>query len=244
MLYILWKICKGISSLGLSRWLNGEESACQVGDEGWIPGSERSSGEGNLNPLQYSGLENSMEVHGVSKNQTCLSDFRFTSILFISVGLFLRSSRSLVNISCIFSIFASILFPRCWVNFTIIILNSFSGILPISTSFSCFPGVWSCPFIWTQLSAFSCWLTFCNVVFVLVTVWLWFFLLVLALWWRRLRGLCKLPDGRDWWWEKLGLSLVGRALLSKTSIQISDDGWGFLAWGDPAFIGLWVLCLG
>ena len=30
----------------------------------------------------------------------------------------------------------------------------------------------------------------------------------------RLRGLCKLLDGRDWWWGKLGLALVGRALLS------------------------------
>ena len=24
-----------------------------------------------------------------------------------------------------------------------------------------------------------------------------------------------LPDGRDWWWEKLGLALLGRALLSE-----------------------------
>ena len=34
-------------------------------------------------------------------------------------------------------------------------------------------------------------------------------------------------DGRGWWWEKLGLSLVGRALLSKALIQLSADGWGF-----------------
>ena len=27
--------------------------------------------------------------------------------------------------------------------------------------------------------------------------------------------MCKLPDGRGWQWEKLGLALVGRALLSK-----------------------------
>ena len=26
-------------------------------------------------------------------------------------------------------------------------------------------------------------------------------------------------DGRGWWWEKLGLSLVGRALLSKALTQ-------------------------
>ena len=36
-------------------------SACNVGDLGSIPGSGRSSGEGNGNPLQYSRLENSMD---------------------------------------------------------------------------------------------------------------------------------------------------------------------------------------
>ena len=36
-------------------------SACNVGDPGLIPGSGRSPGEGNGNPLQYSCLENPME---------------------------------------------------------------------------------------------------------------------------------------------------------------------------------------
>ena len=36
------------------------DSAEDVGDAGWIPGSGRSSGEGNGNPCQYSCLENSM----------------------------------------------------------------------------------------------------------------------------------------------------------------------------------------
>ena len=36
-------------------------SACNAGDLGWIPGSERSLGEGNGNPLQYSCLENPMD---------------------------------------------------------------------------------------------------------------------------------------------------------------------------------------
>jgi len=44
-----------------------------------------------------------------------------SSVLFISVCLFF-SSRSLVNISCIFSF----LFPRSWIIFTITILNPFS----------------------------------------------------------------------------------------------------------------------
>ena len=56
--------------------LAGKESACNVEDLGSIPGLERSPGEGKGYPLQYSGLENSMEciVHGVAKNQTGLSD--------------------------------------------------------------------------------------------------------------------------------------------------------------------------
>ena len=50
----------------------GKESACNAGDLGSIPGLGRSPGEGNGYPLQYSGLENSMDciVHGVTKSQT------------------------------------------------------------------------------------------------------------------------------------------------------------------------------
>ena len=50
-----------------------------MGDLGSIPGLGRSPGEGTGYPLQYSGLENSMNciVHGVSKSQTRLSDFHF-----------------------------------------------------------------------------------------------------------------------------------------------------------------------
>ena len=40
---------------------DGKESACNAGDPGSIPGLERSPGEGNGNPLQYSCLENPME---------------------------------------------------------------------------------------------------------------------------------------------------------------------------------------
>ena len=40
---------------------NGKESACNVGDVGLIPGSGRSPGKGNVYPLQYSCLENSMD---------------------------------------------------------------------------------------------------------------------------------------------------------------------------------------
>ena len=55
----------------------GKESAYNVGDLGSIPGLGRSRGERNSYPLQYSGLENSMDciVHGVTKSQSWLSDF-------------------------------------------------------------------------------------------------------------------------------------------------------------------------
>ena len=55
----------------------GKESVCNVGDLESIPGLGRSPGEENNYPLQYSGLENSMNciVHGFAKSQTGLSDF-------------------------------------------------------------------------------------------------------------------------------------------------------------------------
>ena len=57
------------------------KSACNVGDLGSTPGLGRSPGEGKGYPLQYSGLENSMDciVHEITKSQTLLSDFHFTS---------------------------------------------------------------------------------------------------------------------------------------------------------------------
>ena len=55
----------------------GQESACNVGDQSWIPKSGRSPGEGNSYPLQYSCLENPTDrgawqaiVHGVAEGQT------------------------------------------------------------------------------------------------------------------------------------------------------------------------------
>ena len=57
----------------------GKESVCNVGDLDSIPGLGRLLGEGKGYPLQYSGLENSMNciVYGVSKSWTRLSDFKF-----------------------------------------------------------------------------------------------------------------------------------------------------------------------
>ena len=60
----------------------GKESAHDAGDLGSVPGLGRSPGEGKGYPLQYSGLENSMDciVHGVAKSQTRLSNFHFPSL--------------------------------------------------------------------------------------------------------------------------------------------------------------------
>ena len=50
----------------------GKESTCNAGDLGSIPGLGRTPGEGKGYPLQYSGLEISMDSigHGVTKSQT------------------------------------------------------------------------------------------------------------------------------------------------------------------------------
>ena len=65
--------------LGFPCGSAGKESACNTGDLGLIPGWGRSPGEGNGYPLQYSGLENSMDciVQEFAKSQTRLSDFHF-----------------------------------------------------------------------------------------------------------------------------------------------------------------------
>ena len=57
---------------------------------GSIPGLGRYPGEGNGYPLQYSGLENSMDciVHGVAKNRTLLSDFHFEDIKYKIISFY------------------------------------------------------------------------------------------------------------------------------------------------------------
>ena len=76
------------ASLVAQRLKRLPEFARSAGDLGSIPGSGRSLGEGNGNPLQYSCLENPMDggawwstVHGVAKSQTLLSDFTFCVFL-------------------------------------------------------------------------------------------------------------------------------------------------------------------
>ena len=72
----------------------GKESACNAGGLGLIPGLGRFPGEGKGYPLQYSGLENSMDhiVLGVAKRQTWLSDFHFRwNVPMVSLILLKRS---------------------------------------------------------------------------------------------------------------------------------------------------------
>ena len=81
-------------------------------------------------------------------------------MLFIIVFLLFIFSRSLLSVSFIFSI----LFPRFWIIFTIITLNSFSGRLPISSSFVWAGGFSPCSLLLAPaayLSVFSFCLTYC-----------------------------------------------------------------------------------
>ena len=68
---------KVLEEMGFPGGSAGKESACNAGDLGSILGLGKSPGEGKGYPLQYSGLENSMDytVHGVTKSRTGPSDF-------------------------------------------------------------------------------------------------------------------------------------------------------------------------
>ena len=76
--------------LGFPGGSDSKESTCNVRDLGSIPGLGRSPKEGNGYPLQYSGLENSMDrgawravVHGVTESNMTeqLSLFIYTFII-------------------------------------------------------------------------------------------------------------------------------------------------------------------
>ena len=83
--------------LGFPCGKAGKESVCNVGDLGLIPGLGRSPGEGKGHPLQYSGLENSMEwiVLGAAKSWTRLSNFHFQIII---NAIAFNSTLSLYNV--------------------------------------------------------------------------------------------------------------------------------------------------
>ena len=71
----MFRFMKWFVFLGFPGGSDGKVSACNVGDPGSIPGSGRSPGDGNGNPLQYSCLENptdrggwQAQVHGVAES--------------------------------------------------------------------------------------------------------------------------------------------------------------------------------
>ena len=66
-------------SEGFPGGSDGKESTCNVRDLYSIPGLGRFPGEGKSYPVQYSGLENSMDsiAHGITKSRTRLSYFHF-----------------------------------------------------------------------------------------------------------------------------------------------------------------------
>ena len=84
---LFWSVWIKLACISEDRWYSkfdsahSKGSACNVGDPGSIPGSGRSPGNGNDNPLQYSCLENYLDrgawrvaVHGVTKSWIQLSD--------------------------------------------------------------------------------------------------------------------------------------------------------------------------
>ena len=90
----------------------GKESAGK--DLGLIPGLERSPGEGKDYPLQYSGLENSMDyiVLGVTKSWTHLSNFHFSLRVNSKVAVKGEKARDYYFFSW------SLVALQCSVNFT------------------------------------------------------------------------------------------------------------------------------
>ena len=88
-------LCNIKAKLGFPDGSAGEESACNVGDMGSVPGLGRSPGEGKGYPLQYSGLENSMDciVHGVTELDTTQQlslHFKVTSVLILTILLYIN----------------------------------------------------------------------------------------------------------------------------------------------------------
>ena len=93
----------------------GKESTCNAGDPGSIPGLGRYPGEGKDYPLQYSGLENSMDciTHRVAKSQTQLSDFhRLSNFHRPKVELYCKGRGKFV-------LPASMIVGRCFLSFSL-----------------------------------------------------------------------------------------------------------------------------
>ena len=104
------------SSRGFPGGSAGKEFAHSVGDLGLIPGLGRSPGEGNGYPLQFSGLENSMDciVHGVARSYFHFLFFYlcFHAIPWLSRAPHLGCQVGLCQVALWFQIFPSSLHPK------------------------------------------------------------------------------------------------------------------------------------
>ena len=92
----------------LSSGSDGNESACKVEDLGLIPGSGKSPGERNGNPLQYFCLENTMDreawwatVDGVAKSQKQLSKEALSYIHVTIICIYMYTMYICITIICI-----------------------------------------------------------------------------------------------------------------------------------------------
>ena len=74
------------SGLGLPLYSAGKESACNVGNLGSILGLGRSLGEGKVYPLQYSGLENSMDNPWGRRVRYDRATFTFTFLCILATS--------------------------------------------------------------------------------------------------------------------------------------------------------------
>ena len=102
----------------------GKESACNEGDLGSVSGLGRSPGEGKGYPLQYSGLENSMDyiVHGLAKSWQRLRDFHFHLMLNVEfsympfIVLRIASSVSSLLSGFIIKSYCILAVGFCWIS--------------------------------------------------------------------------------------------------------------------------------
>ena len=86
-----------------------KESACNKGNQGSVPGLGRSVGEGKGYPLQYSGLENSMDciVQGVAKSWTRLSNFHSLFINWATREAQVQTTFGHIRVCWILSLFTA-----------------------------------------------------------------------------------------------------------------------------------------
>ena len=119
-------------ALWLPRWLSGKESTCSAGDAGSIPGSGRSPGGGNGNPLQYSWLKNPMDreawqvtVQGSAKSQ---AQVKRLSTQHKVASLMSKPSPRIRNCKCP-SIAATLVLEKSWR--TLVLKGSEASGLPV-----------------------------------------------------------------------------------------------------------------